>query len=207
MAYQVYVYLRTCLDTPGTAEQLEQRIQGMRWQRENHPDSLSEEELTRRVDNLHAGALRCEGLEVLPLPLESALIDWLTRAADLGYGQAQLAYHQSIRWLLGRKQQLIYRQPERVHEYRLKARAHLEQVLSTGHTEAFIENAQALVEGIIVDRDPVLAYGHAHAADLASHGQNRQARNFLAVLEPELDPGQMREGRELGRLLCQAHCR
>lgn len=206
-AYQAYVFLRTCLETPRTRQALDRRLQAIEQDRQGNPENWNPEQYRTMVQRWEEGLARCEGLDDLEQPLEAVLVDWLTHAADQGYGQAQLAYYQSARWLLGRQQPLIYRQPERLHEYRHKARAYLERALSTGHPEAFAEWAMAYIEGVIVPHDPLQAYAHAHAADLASHGQNTAARGFAAIAEAELEPDGMRQAREIGRSLCDRYCR
>jgi len=206
-AYQVYVFLRTCLDTPRSPEAATRRIEGLERSAANRPADFDESGLDERIEAIQRGVARCEGLDSVEGLLEPVLLDWLTRAADRGYPQAQLAYYQSARWLLERKPQLIYRNPDVVTTYRTQALAYLTTALESGHSEAFTELAMAYMEGIVVERDALQSYAHAHAADLAGHGQNEIARSYLSLMEPELSPDQLREARALGRTLCEAYCR
>ena len=130
----------------------------------------------------------------------------LSLAAERGYPQAQIAYYQSIRWLLTRQPMTVYRDPLLVHRYRAQAPAHLLAAIRSGHSEAFVEYSLAMQEGILFEKDDEMAYAYARAADLAADGENDMATIYLAILEKALEPGQLAAGRKHGRELYDQWC-
>lgn len=200
-AYEVYTYLRACMNQPRSVEAMQRRRE-----RFESSDRIPADQLEAVTANLRKSFVRCENLpndrDLAPL-----MLDWLTLAANRGFPQAQLAYHQSARWLLTLDPWTAYRQPERVHEYRRLAPAFMETAVSAGHPDAFVEYSLALQQRIIFEEDLTAAYGYAVAADLALAGGHPEARNYMEVLEIVLSPDQIREAREMGRRLCRSFCR
>jgi hypothetical protein len=205
--YEVYVYLRSCMDSLRSAQALERQADSMLEYHERNPDEFTVEDLENTLQRLRLDLARCEGVGAeLEHELELLLADWLTLAAERGYPQAQLAYHQSIRWLLSRQAMTVYREPQRVREYRARAHGYLLAALRSGHSEAFVEYSLALQEGILLEQDNELAFAYARAADLAAHGANEMAKTYMALLEDALEPAQIAAARKKGRALCESSC-
>ena len=205
--YEVYVYLRSCLDSLRSVDGFQKRARAMEQHQRRNPENFPLEQLQNSLERYRTDLARCEGIgEDLAGGLEPVLVDWLTLAAERGYPQAQLAYHQSIRWLLTRQQMTVYRDPLAVHQYRERAPLYLRAAIRSGHSEAFVEYSLAMQEGILFEQDDELAFAYARAADLAAHGNNDMARVYLAILENVLQPGQIASARKRGRELCDQWC-
>ena len=200
-AYQLYTYLRSCMNRPRSVESLKDRTDRIRGS-----ERMSAAEIDALAGRMSETFVRCEHLPS-DQDLGPLMLDWLTLAANRGFPQAQLAYHLSARWLLQLDPWNAYRYPDRVHEYRRLAPLFLEAAVNAGHSDAFVEYSLALQQRIIFEEDLLAAYAYAVAADLAFHGGNQEARNYMEVLEIVLSPDEIREARRMGRRLCQSFCR
>ncbi|MDX1569520.1 MAG: hypothetical protein R3200_03480 [Xanthomonadales bacterium] len=202
-SYQVYVYLRTCLEAPRSAFEADRYLARVQAAAEHNRRLQNPRRLERILSRVDAALARCEGLEG---DLEPAAMAWLTRAAQRGYPLAQIAYYRSYRWLASRKPYLIFSDVQRIYAYRSLAPLFLDAAIGSGHAEAFVEMARALHEGIIFDRNSQAAYAYALAAEEAGSPELSVAADLLGELEPELSPVQSREARKKARELCDAYC-
>jgi hypothetical protein len=65
--------------------------------------------------------------------------------------------------------------PGLVADFKSTARLGLARALEKGHPEAYVAKSQAVLEGMIYPKDPVLAYAYAHLAELEA------AKNHIIV--------------------------
>ena len=206
--YQAYVYLRSCLDSLRSVDSFRQRVQALEEHQQRHPVDFPLDELEQVLEGYRTDLARCEGVGIgLNGSFELLLVDWLSLAAERGYPQAQIAYHQSIRWLLTRQRMSVYRDPQAVRRYRERAPVYLQAAVRSGHSEAFVEYSLAMQEGILFAQDDELAFAYARAADLAAHGANDMATTYMAIIEKILSPGKIAAARTRGRELCDLWCR
>ena len=205
--YEAYVYLRSCLDSLRSVAGYQQRAQAMERHHQRNPDDFPLAEIQQALDRYRSDLVRCEGVgKNQANGLEPLLVDWLSLSAERGYPQAQIAYHQSIRWLLTRQAMTVYRDPRAVRQYRDLAPSYLQAAVRSGHSEAFAEYSLAMQEGILFKQDFELAFAYARAGDLAAHGNNDTATTYLAIMENVLEPSQIAAGRKRGRELCDQWC-
>ncbi len=203
-AYEVYVFLRSCLGQPESLEQVNRRIDRLAEIAERRPNRA--DGILGQIDSLQAGLERCEGIgsDGTGVPL---MHDWLALSADLGFAQAQLAYHLSARWILSMQSDELFRQPQLVVDYRDRAAGYLRAAMLSGHPDALLEMARAIDDDIVFQRDPQAAFAYAYAAEQGGGGMEAETELFMKELEPELTAQQLREARERGRALCDRYCR
>ncbi len=208
-AYEVYVYLRSCLGQPESLEDVEQQIDAIerRLQRIQPGDSNRlEDALLSRIDRLDQGLQRCEGVGTDGTGV-ALMHDWLSLAADLGFAQAQIAYHMSARWILSMQPNDLFRHPDLVMRYRDRATQYLTSALRSGHPDAILAMAHAIDDDIVFERDPADVYAWAYAAQLAEAGIDGESQRYIERATRELDDREIREARERGRALCDRYCR
>ena len=202
-SYQVYVYLRTCLDAPRSAGQAANLLQQIESAVVDSPRLQHPERVDQILDRVDAGLARCEGL---PEDLEPLTLTWLTRAATRGYPLAQIAYYRSYRWLASRKPYLLFGEFDGVRRYRQLAPHLLRAALGSGHAEALVEMATAYADGVIFERDPVEAYAWSLAADEAGRPDLTVGDEVRANLAPEMDDDELAQARLRAVELCEQYC-
>lgn len=203
-AYQVYVYIRTCLDAPRTESQAMSYFERAEAALARNPRMADSSRFSRWLDGIENGLARCIGLE--DMELEVTALEWLTRAASRGYPLAQIAFYRSYRWLMARRPGLITRDAGRIDYYRAMAPKFLSAALDSGHGEALAEMGQALHDGIVYDRDPEGAYAYALAALDAGIDDLEVAVGLTRILEGELTPSMRMDARRRADELCATHC-
>ena len=91
-------------------------------------------------------------------------------------------------------------EPGLVDDFKITARRGLARALEKGHPEAYLAKSRALLEGLIFDKDPVLAYAYARLAE------QEAAKNQLLIQDLDrwkqqaaryLDQGQIAEAEQL----------
>ena len=130
--------------------------------------------------------------------------EWFTRATQLGYLIAQIDYPTHVRSSM---LELAIRDPGVIDRYRATALNGLRLALKSGHTQVFNAWAGLYLEGILVDRNPFLAYVWAHTAELSSHGASDFAAHQMRQAESELGVIEVREASAQARDYCDQYCR
>jgi hypothetical protein len=74
---------------------------------------------------------------------------------------------------------LAMQHPGLVGEFKTTARLGLARALEKGHPEAWLAKSQAVLEGLIYPKDPLLAYAYARMAELEA------AKNHLILSEAD----------------------
>lgn len=104
-----------------------------------------------------------EGCQRIPGDQLRLASHWLEFAAREGDPYARLIYADSAQELIGGPTELLAA-PGKVEKFRRDAMTYLHSVAVTGSAEAMIRLASAYSSGVLVDRDPVLAYAYEIAA-------------------------------------------
>ena len=197
-AYRIYMFLRWCGITPRTERQAEVRFQRIENEIETatRDDHLSGIKWSANQDFMLYELCRDIPTEV---DCRREAVLWLARAVRLGHQAAQIEYYDSaIRMLTTYRpayisSSLVLLHPEMAVEFKDTAKFALEQAMNTGHPEAYVVMSQAVIDGVIYPRDPILAYAYAHLGELkamnsralsakASH-QKSQVSEFLELEE------------------------
>ena len=109
---------------------------------------------------------------------------WMSEAVRLGHGIAEVQFYEKAMGFILRPDPgtnsppLAMRHPELVEDFKITARLGLARALEKGHPEAYLAQSQALLEGLIYPRDPVMAYAYAHLAGMEA-AKNRLLLNDL----------------------------
>ena len=201
--YQVYVYLRTCLDSPRNETQAMARFDRVEEAMLRNPRLAEDRRVERWMERVEEGLVRCLGLEE---DLELLTLDWLISAAMRGYPLAQIAYYRSYRWILMREPTLLTRDPSLVTYYHSLAPRLLTTALQSGHPEAFAEVAQAYADGIIYQRDPLTAYAYVLAAREAGIETLDVAAQVESSVIDDLTTEDIQRARSMARDLCAQYC-
>lgn len=201
--YQVYVYLRTCLDSPRNETQAMDRFDRVEEAMLRNPRLAEDQRVERWMERVEQGLVRCLGLGD---ELELLTLDWLVSAAMRGYPLAQIAFYRSYRWVVMRDPTLLTRDPSLVTYYHSLAPRLLATALQSGHPEAFAEMAQAYADGIIYQRDPVTAYAYVLAARSAGIESLDVAAQVESSVLDDLTAGDIREARSMAQDLCAQFC-
>ena len=101
----------------------------------------------------------------------------------------------------------LYREPHYLDLHREKSIEYFGQSLASGHPQAFLAYAQAILDDVLFEPDLTAAYAHLYAGDLAGGGAEPAIRERLDQLEPRMTAGDLREARQWGRQLCRDWCK
>ena len=162
-------------------------------------ERLSEKRLNRALDQLESSLAHCQGMgeEVLDVAM-----DWLQLAAELDYLPALIKFPEDVPQLLNEDAWTVFRRPDLLEIYRLRAPEFLDRALASGHPDAFRAYAKALRDGLALDPDPVLAQAMDLTAILAEG-------NALPIgtSNPALTREENADALDRSTLLCERYCR
>lgn len=204
-AYRLYLYLRWCGSVATTERQAEVQFQQFA------------EEIAGATDEEHLRGLKWgasrdfqlyEFCRVIPPGIDRRYeaVKWLAEAVRLEHEVAQIEYYDSIiRMLMAYRpafvsSSLVLLHPELPGEFRDTSRVALARAMERGHPEAFLAMSQAVIDGVVFPRDPVLAYAYAHLAELeagpdpAILGKIGQQKFMVSQY---VEPGQIAEAEQL----------
>jgi len=182
MAYRLYMYYGMCTMAPRTVQQVDQSLERLVGRAERARGRYLEG-LEYRADQTMDMYELC-----LPIPLDvdprAEAVVWMTEAVRLGHEIAQVQYYEKImgfllrgdRWLGGPP--LVMQNPELIWEFRSTARQALERAVENGHPEAWLAMSEAVADGVVFEKDPVLALAYARVAELEAM-ENRIILNDL----------------------------
>jgi len=170
-AYRLYLYFRWCGSVATTERQAE--VQFQQW-----ADEIAGAADEEHLRGLKWGAGRdfrlYEFCRVIPPEIDRRFeaVKWLAEAVRLDHQVAQIEYYESVINMLSAyrpafiSSSLIMLHPELLGEFKDTSRFALSRAMERGHPEAFVVMSQAIIDGIVFPRDPVLAYAYAHLAEL-----------------------------------------
>lgn len=130
--------------------------------------------------------------------------DWLTLAADQGSIEAMLNYPNDPAYVLGDNDAVAYQAPERVAEWRQRARGYLETASRAGSQDAMLELSSAYGAGVYVDKDACLQHAYALVAQRMYPIPGLD--HLIGSYERELTPAQKVRSREIARDLYRTCC-
>jgi TPR repeat protein len=172
LAYRIYTYYGNCSVMPRTARQVDQRL-GNIADHVEHAGGRGLQRMERRVDRIMSAYELCL---LIPPDVDCRLeaVHWLTKAVQLGHDVAEIQFYDRAMGFILRPDQLnndpplAMLQPGLVYDFQDTARLAFARALEKGHPEAYLAKSQALLEGLIYPKNPLEAYAHARAAELAA---------------------------------------
>jgi len=178
-AYRLYMYFGNCSVVLSRGQQIDQQIEKIANRAETaHGRHL--EDLEGRLDEIIDYYELC-----LPIPPEvdarMEAVIWMSEAVRLGHEIAEAQFYQKAMGFILRPDPntnnppLALKYPGLVEDFKTTARLGLARALEKGHPEAWLAKSQAVLEGLIYPKDPVLAYACARMAELEA------AKNHLIV--------------------------
>ncbi|MDX1379550.1 MAG: hypothetical protein R3233_00445 [Xanthomonadales bacterium] len=182
LAYRLYMYYGMCTMAPRTVQQVDQSLERI-VDRAERARGRYLQGLEQRADQTMDMYELC-----LPIPLDvdprAEAVVWMTEAVRLGHEIAQVQYYEKImgfllrgdRWLGGPP--LVMQNPELIWEFRSTARRALESAVENGHPEAWLAMSEAVSDGVVFEKNPVLALAYARVAELEAM-ENRIILNDL----------------------------
>jgi len=205
-AYKIYVFLRWCGVTPRTDRQAEVRFQRIEDEIET---AHNEEHLSGLKWSSNHDFMLYELCREVPPEVDCRLeaVKWLTKAVRLGHQVAQIEYYDSaIRMLTTYRpayisSSLVLLHPELVLEFKDTSQFALSKAMERGHPEAYVVMSQAVMDGVVYPRNPILAYAYAHLAELEAMGSRTvlwRATNQKSLVSEFLELDEIAEGEQLG---------
>lgn len=178
MAYRLYMYYGNCSVLLGRGDQQIERIAN----RAERAGGKSLEELEGRLDQILDYFELC-----LPIPADvdsrMEAVIWMSEAVRLGHEIAEVQFYQKAMGFILRPDPaannppLAMQHPGLVADFKVTSRLGLARALEKGHPEAYLAKSQAVLEGLIYPKDPVLALAYARKAELEA------AKNHLILRE------------------------
>jgi len=204
MAYRLYMYYGNCSIAIRNGRQVDQHIERI----VNRTQTSS----VRRLENLEGRIDRMidyyELCSPIPLEVDSRMeaVTWMTEAVRLGHEIAEVQFYQKAMGFILRPDPntnnppLAMKDPGLVAGFKSTARLGLARALEKGHPEAYLAKSQAVLEGLIYPKDPVLAYAYAHIAELEA-AKNHMIVNDIDVWKQQaakyLGPEQIAEAEQM----------
>ena len=179
MAYRLYMYYGNCSVLLGQGQQMDQQMEKIA-NRAETAQGRRLEDLEGRLDQIIDYYELC-----LPIPPDvdarMEAVIWMSEAVRLGHEIAEAQFYQKAMGFILRPDPnsnsppLAMLHPGLVADFKSTARLGLARALEKGHPEAYVAKSQAVLEGMIYPKDPVLAYAYAHLAELEA------AKNHIIV--------------------------
>ncbi len=176
LAYRLYMYYGNCSVMPRTQAQIDSRLNQLA-ERAEHASARSLDRIERNADRMINSYEFCAAIPAEVDPRLEA-IHWMARAVQLGHEIAQVQYYEKAMGFLLRTDRmsetppLVMLQSGIISEFKANARMALDMAMQKGHPEAYLAMAEAMLDGVIYQRDPVMAMAYLRAAQsLASQNQ------------------------------------
>jgi hypothetical protein len=167
MAYRLYMYYGNCSVLLSRGDQQIERLAN----RAETAGGRSLEELEGRLDRIIDYYELC-----LPIPADvdsrMEAVIWMSEAVRLGHEIAEVQFYQKAMGFILRPDPssnsppLAMKHPGLVADFKTTSRLGLARALEKGHPEAYLAKSQAVLEGLIYPKDPVLALAYARKAEL-----------------------------------------
>ena len=169
MAYRLYMYYGNCSVLRSRGDHINQQIDKIANRAEKAGDR-SLERLEGRLDRIIDYFELCQPI---PPDVDSQMeaVIWMSEAVRLGHEVAEVQFYEKAMGFMLRPDPttnsppLAMRHPGLVADFKVTARLGLARGLERGHPEAYLAKSQALLEGLIYKKDPVLAYAYARVAE------------------------------------------
>jgi TPR repeat protein len=204
LAYMLYMFYGNCSMAPRTEVQVDHYLKRLADQAQR-TRSRQLDSLERRADQVIDFYELC--LAIPPeVDCRMEAFVWMAEAVRLGHEIAQVQYYEKIKGFLMRSDRytddppLAMKRPGLVEQFKDTARMALNLAMEKGHPEAYLAMSQAVYEGLIYPKDPVLALAYARVAEM----KGSQNRIILRGLERRkhsisqfLDPDQVADAEEL----------
>jgi hypothetical protein len=203
LAYRLYMYFGNCSVAPRTEQHVDERLSRITRRAESAAGEMLDR-LERSANRL----LDFYGLCLLIPPEVDARMEavtWLSEAVRLGHEIAQVQFYEKAMGFILRADRwsgtppLVMLHPGLIEEYKATARYALKQGIENGHPEAFLAMADAVDDGIIYPKDPVLAFAYLRVAEMqAAHSQVILERlgHHKTELAGKLDQAQLAEAEQ-----------
>jgi hypothetical protein len=169
-AYEQYMYYGMCSMVPRTDHQADQRLEQLSKRAERVGDRHLRT-IESRVNQTVEMYDLCSRIPPDVDPRREAML-WMAEAVRLGHEIAQVQYYEKIMGFLLRPDPytgdapLAMQRTALVGEFKATARQALHGAMEKGHPEAYLAMSQAVFEGVIYSRDPVMALAYARVAEL-----------------------------------------
>jgi len=197
-AYSYFLFLQHCKTAMRTQQELDFRTTSWAAYAEREGTDL-DDAITAAVDLFR----RCSVLDP-DIDVSRESFEWLTLAADMGHMTAQLQYYRYARDELVSSLVGI-REPGLLYVYKDRARAYLQNMLDTNHPEAMYRMGLAIYDGVIYEKDDILAFAYVHLAGLEGY-KERGPLGLHQYLEARLTPREVSVAKKLARELCASIC-
>jgi hypothetical protein len=169
MAYRLYMYFGNCSVLSSRGDHIDQQIDKIASRAEKAGDRFLER-LEGRLDRIIDYYELCEPI---PPDVDSQMeaVIWMSEAVRLGHEIAEVQFYEKAMGFILRPDPgtnsppLAMRYPGLIDDFKITARLGLARALEKGHPEAYLAKSQAVLEGLIYQKDPVLAYAYARAAE------------------------------------------
>lgn len=143
----------------------------------------------------------CEGLDPAVVAKQRG---WLTLAAQRGDIEAQLAYSRSLEIFFPSSADLI-RDAEDVTRYKADALRFVQSAASRGSVDAIDYLSNYYFNGVMTDRNPILALAYIDAYSALDKSNLQDPRRDQLV--SSLTPGQLAAAQDLTRRILEACCK
>ena len=206
MAYRLYMYYGNCSVLNSRGDHIDKQIDKI-VSRAEKAGGRSLQRLEGRLDRIIDYYELCEPI---PPDVDSQMetVIWMSEAVRLGHEIAEVQFYEKAMGFILRPDPttnsppLALQHPGLVDDFKTTARLGLARALERGHPEAYLARSQAVLEGLIYKKDPVLAYAYARVAE------QEAAKNQLILEDLDrwkqqaaryLDQEQIAEAEQLAR--------
>jgi len=208
MAYRLYMYYGVCSNVPRTAQQIDRRLQEMA--------DRAETARRRRLESLGYQADQLADMyelcQAIPPEVDCRLqaMDWMTEAVRLGHEVARVQFYEKAMGFMMRPDPwfggppLFLERTELIPQFKATASQALSGALENGHPEAYLAMSEAVLDGVVFARDPVMAMAYARAAELEAMENHVILRNLdkqKQLIGQFLDAEQMADADEMAQRL------
>lgn len=170
MAYRLYMYYGNCSVLLSRGDHINRQMDKIESRAETAGGS-SLQKLEGRLDQIIDYYELC-----LPIPPDTdsrmEAVIWMSEAVRLGHEIAETQFYEKAMGFILRPDPstnnppLAMKHPGLVADFKTTARLGLARALEKGHPEAYLAKSQAILEGLIYPKNPVLAYAYARLAEL-----------------------------------------
>ncbi len=200
-AMWLYFFFDYCRKSPRTDWDVQNRlaqIEAVVQRSENQSRPIDVDQYEQSLDSLMQSYRLCRQLGA-DFDADSAALEWITNAADLGHMGAQRLYHYRARDLIaGYDADLVFRHPELIAVFQRNAANYARQLLASDHPQGLLLMARMLQIGDVFPKDAVKAYAYAKAAEIiGTEGVSEDARGRMRWIVWDLSDEEIEEATEL----------
>ena len=179
-AYSLYMYYGNCSLAPRTGRQVDQGLKYI----ENRVQSARAEQLPGLEGRANHLIDFYELCSPIPPEVDSRVeaVMWMTQAVLLGHEVAEIQYYEKAMGFILRPDRYLNRpplamlHPQLVDEFKDTARLGFNRAMEKGHPEVYLAKSQAFLEGLIYQRDPMLAFACPQGGDGSSQQSHHRCQ-------------------------------